>query len=83
VRSNGRRKLIRVAGFHCADLLTGEGAGDALAVQKQGLAAMQRWIPQFKPAQVAHVRAEEAAAVPVRPRPLNSWTGGVNPVFQL
>jgi hypothetical protein len=52
-------------------------------VQKQGLAAMQRWIPQFKPAQVAHVRAEEAAAVPVRPRPLNSWTGGVNPVFQL
>jgi hypothetical protein len=87
VRSNDRRKLICVAGFHCADLLTGEGAGDAtvLAVQKQGLAAMQRWIPQFKPAQVAHVRAEEAAAVPVRPRPrpLNSWTGGVNPVFQL
>jgi hypothetical protein len=68
-------------GFHCSDLLTREGTADAtvLAVQKQGLAAMQRWIPQFKPAKAVHARSESTA--PVRLRPFNSWTGGVNPVF--
>jgi hypothetical protein len=38
-------------GYHCSDLITREGTHDAtvLAVQQQGLAAMSRWLPTFKP----------------------------------
>lgn len=41
-------------GYHCSDLLTRESTASASVrrVQQQGLAALARWLPQFKAKQV-------------------------------
>jgi hypothetical protein len=37
-------------GYHCSDLITREGTASVSVhrVQQQGLAALARWLPQFK-----------------------------------
>ncbi|KAI0040526.1 peptidase S28 [Auriscalpium vulgare] len=44
---------LSAGGFHCSDLITSFGVSDAsvLAVQKKGLAAITRYLAEWKPAQ--------------------------------
>ncbi|KAI0047352.1 peptidase S28 [Auriscalpium vulgare] len=51
VQSTAQQPIAVGDGFHCSDLITGNGAVDktVLAVQNQGLAAIKGWLAEFKP----------------------------------
>lgn len=51
-RASASRPVELSDGFHCSDLVTSNGRVDTTvaAVQRQGLAAISRWLSEFRPA---------------------------------
>ncbi|KAJ7246535.1 peptidase S28 [Mycena haematopus] len=77
LKSTAKQPIAVGAGYHCADLLTREGAANptVLAVQTQGLASIKGWIAAWKPAKKIGARQLEGQEPGPKKssKPLQGW----------
>ncbi|KAJ7852314.1 serine carboxypeptidase S28-domain-containing protein [Mycena leptocephala] len=76
VQSTPKQPIAVGEGYHCADLLTREGAANptVAAVQAHGLASIQTWIAAWKPAKAHGTRQLDTLEPSTRfIKPLQGW----------